>query len=404
MRLAVVSPFLDRQHGTELCIVEQIERFAQKDRWTIELYSQTVSELSGVCLASQIPEESPGSIVWHRVADIPGPHLVKYVWWFFANHWQRWRDRRSGKVRPDLVYSPGINCLDADLIVVHIVFHAFFDRVKTELALLRNPVLSWPGLIHRKLYYKLIMLLEREIYHNPRTRLIAVSGLVAAQLKAYFRCDEVTVIPNAVDTSRFTPEARTAKRGRSRRALGFPDGDFVVLLIGNDWKKKGLAILLEALAMLKDLPVRALIVGREDPRTYKTLLDDFGLNDRVRFEKPSPDVLSFYAAADLYAAPSLEDAFNLPILEAMACGLPVVASSQAGASEIVHDGKTGFVLRDPRDHAQLADLIRRLFVDESLRNAIGEDAVRDVRANCSWERNAARTREILESLPRRSRN
>ena len=151
MRLAVVSPFLDRQHGTELCIIEQIERLARKEHWSIELYSQKVSQLNGVRPASELSPNEPGTIRWHQVSDIPGPHLLKYLWWFFANYWQRWRDRRSGRVRPDLVYSPGINCPDADVIVVHIVFHEFYGRVRSELALHRLPVLSWPRVVHRKL-------------------------------------------------------------------------------------------------------------------------------------------------------------------------------------------------------------------------------------------------------------
>ena len=372
-----------------------------KDHWAIELYSQRVSQLSGVRLASGSSKNSLDSIVWHKVSDIPGPHLLKYLWWFFANHWQRWRDRRSGKVSPDLVYSPGINCLDADVIVVHIVFHAFYDRVRPEMALPRVPIRSWARIIHRTLYYKLIMFLERKIYRHPRTRLVAVSGLVATQLKSYFRREDVAVIPNAVDTFRFTPAARIGKKNIFRQSFGYAESDFVVLLIGNDWKKKGLDTLLRALASLKDLPVRALIVGSDDPGIYGRLLDRLDLRDRVRFEKPSEDVLSFYAAADVYAGPSLEDAFNLPILEAMACGLPVIASSDAGASEMVRDGETGFILRDPQDHLQLANLIQRILTDEALRYEMGEAASRQVLANCNWEENASKTRELLEDTLRK---
>ena len=122
--------------------------------------------------------------------------------------------------------------------------------------------------------------------------------------------------------------------------------------------------------------------------------------DRVRFEKPSADVLSFYAAADLYVGPSLEDAFNLPILEAMACGLPVIASVQAGASENIRDYETGLLLRDPRDSDQLARLIRRLFDDAELRSRIGEAGSRYVRNNCNWDQNVARTREFIEATRR----
>ena len=95
-------------------------------------------------------------------------------------------------------------------------------------------------------------------------------------------------------------------------------------------------------------PYNMLVVGSDDPDLYRPSIDQLGLQGRVRFEKASKDVLSFYAAADLYVGPSLEDSFGLPILEAMACGLPVIASSNAGASEMIRDGETGFILGDPR--------------------------------------------------------
>ena len=401
----IVSPFLDRQHGTELCLIEQIERLAACENWKIHLYAQSAKDVRGVRAVPDSAENSPGFIFWHKISALPGPHLLNYLWWFFANHWQRWRDRRSGRVCPELVYSPGINCLDANVIVVHIVFHAFYLHVRPELALHRVPLRSWPRVIHRKLYYKLIMFLERRIYRDPGVRLVAVSSLVAAQLKSHFQREDVTVIPNAVDTLRFTPQARRAKRNVSRQSLSYVNNDFVLLLIGNDWKKKGLDTLLKALALLTDLPLRALVVGSDEPSFYRRLLDELALQDRVRFEKPSADVLSFYTAADLYVGPSLEDAFNLPILEAMACGLPVIASAQAGASELIRDGETGFLLHDPRDHMQLARLIRRIHADQALRQATGEAASRYVMANCGWDENAEKTKKLLESaLQRMSEN
>jgi glycosyltransferase involved in cell wall biosynthesis len=397
LRLAVVSPFLDRQHGTELCVIEQIERLACQHHWEIHVYSQRVRDVRGLQLAGDSVLDSPGGIFWHKVSALPGPHLLNYLWWFVVNHWQRSRDLRSRKVQPDLVYAPGINCLDADVAVVHIVFHAFYERVRRELALHRNPVRTWPRLLHRKLYYRLIMLLEQKIYRNPRTHLIAVSGLVAKQLKTYFQRDDAAVISNAIDTVRFTPQARAAKRSSSRHLFGYIDSDFVVLLIGNDWKKKGLVTLLNALASLKALPVRALVVGHDDPKIYHGLLNQLGLKDRVKFEQPTDDVLSFYAAADLYVGPSLEDAFNLPIVEAMACGIPVIASAQTGASELIQDGQTGFILNDPLGHVRLAELTARIYRDETLRTTVGA-AARHTAERCSWDENVQRTRKFVEGV------
>jgi UDP-glucose:(heptosyl)LPS alpha-1,3-glucosyltransferase len=168
------------------------------------------------------------------------------------------------------------------------------------------------------------------------------------------------------------------------------------LLIGNDWKKKGLDQLLRALAII-EIPIQLLVVGKDDPGLYRPALRQLRLDDRVRFLAPSADVLSFYAAADAYVAPSLEDAFGLPILEAMACGLPVIASVQAGASENIIDGTTGYLLRDPMNHVELAEIILRLAGDRSAAQKLGAAAAQFVKSSVSWDHNVSATREFLEN-------
>jgi UDP-glucose:(heptosyl)LPS alpha-1,3-glucosyltransferase len=289
------------------------------------------------------------------------------------------------------------------VIVVHIVFHEFYRRVKSELVLLNLPVRSWPRALHRKLYYKLCMFVEQKIYSDPAVRLVAVSHLLAKHLAYHFQRTDVAVIPNAVDTLKFAVATRMARRSASRQSLHFGENEFVLLLIGNDWKNKGLGTLLKACALLMDLPLRLLVVGNDDPILFRPVVELLRMQDRLRFEAPSSDVLLFYAVADLYVGPSLEDSFGLPILEAMACGLPVIASAHAGVSEMVRDGETGLILRDPQDHLQLAHLIHRIYMDQPLRLAMGGAASRYVLANCGWDQNATATREFLEATPRKRR-
>jgi glycosyltransferase involved in cell wall biosynthesis len=403
LRLAVVSPFLDRQHGTEACLIEQIERLASRDRWEIHLYSQRVQQVEPLFSSNAPPPDLKATILWHRVSQIPGPHLFKYIWWFLANHFRRLGNHDNAKFRPDLTYSPGINCLDADAIVVHIVFCEFYQRIRSELGFSGAPLTSWPLLLHRRIYYRLIMFLEKRIYSNPRLQLAAVSHLVSSQLRSHFNRSDAVVIPNAVDTLRFNPQACVANRSSARASFHLNEADFVLLFIGNDWKTKGLHCLLTAMGSLRELPLRLIVVGNDHPGPFQALLDQSSLRDRVQFRKPSSDVLSFYAATDAYVAPSLQDSFGLPILEAMACGLPVVASVQAGASENIRDAQSGLLLNDPRDAAELARLIERLFSDKLLRDRLGAAAAAYAHENCSWEQNALRTREFLENtLLRRS--
>ena len=107
-RLAIISPFLDKQHGTERRVVEEISHLTET--FETHIYSQRVEDLD------------LSKVVWHRIPKLPGPHLFDYIWWFMANHiWRRF-DRAFRGLNFDIVFSPGVNCLDADVISVHILF------------------------------------------------------------------------------------------------------------------------------------------------------------------------------------------------------------------------------------------------------------------------------------------
>jgi glycosyltransferase involved in cell wall biosynthesis len=104
--------------------------------------------------------------------------------------------------------------------------------------------------------------------------------------------------------------------------------------------------------------------------------------------------MQFYAAADVYAGPSLHDSFALPPIEAMACGLPVITSVTNGGSQIITEGLDGFVLNDAQDSVALSRLISRLYEQPDLRRSVGKNAARTAQSY-SWERNASETWEFL---------
>jgi glycosyltransferase involved in cell wall biosynthesis len=380
-RIAIVSPFIDKRHGTERRVAEFICRLAEE--YEFHVYSTRVEDID------------LERVVWHRIPRLPGPHLFAYVWWFLANHVRRWQDRSRGIV-PDLVYSPGINCLDADAISVHIVFGAFRERIRNELRLSQNHILSWPRIIHRRLYYRLIAALEPYVYGRADVHIAAVSKKIAADLHRFNPCPgEVNVIYNGVDLDCFSPQRRAQMRRVSRHALSIRDDEFVLLLIGNDWRNKGLNCLLEAMAKAADPQLRALIVGTDDSGPFRARAAQLGLLGYVQFCRPRPDVETYYAAADAYIGPSLDDAFAQPPVEAMACGLPVITSRQNGGSEIVTPGCDGLVLEDPADSTGLAEMIRNLITDPALCNRLGAAAAETARGY-TWHRNAAQMRDFLD--------
>ena len=127
------------------------------------------------------------AIRWHRVPAIGGPHLVAYLGWFVANHFWRWRDRKFLDIVPEIVFSPGINCWDADVIQVHVVFAQLREHMKRQLVLHTQPWKTWPQILHRRIYYSLIAFLERRIYPRGGLQLIAVSHKTADDLSQYYR-------------------------------------------------------------------------------------------------------------------------------------------------------------------------------------------------------------------------
>ncbi len=388
-RVAVVSPFIDKRHGTERRVAEYVSRLG--NGFETHLYSQRVEDvdLSGV--------------VWHHIPDIPGPHLAKYVWWFVANHFCRWWDRRFRSLSHDLVYSPGINCLDADVISVHIVFAEFCRQMGDELRLSQNPFWFWPRLLHRRLYYGLIMFLERRVYSDQRTALVLIAKKTANDLRRFYnRTDSLPVVYLGLDHQAFNPRVRCALRSEVRRQLGIEEKTFVLLLIGNDWRKKGLRSLMEALRMLKELPLCLLVVGQDEPRPYHKQIRECGLEGRLRFLPPRAEIVRYYAAADAYVGPSLEDTFAQPPAEAMACGLPVITSAANGTSEIITNGIDGLILHDAMDADELALKIRLLYGDRDLCCRLGEEAAKTAQ-QYTWERNGDQIRAIFEQVWQRKK-
>jgi len=385
-RLAVVSPFIDKRHGTERGVVEWLTRLSGE--YEIHLYSQRVEDMD------------LSIFTWHRIPTLPGPHLVNYLWWFVANHFYRWKDRRFHGLRYDLVLTPGVNCLDADVVAVYIVFAEFYRQVREQLKFRSNPVRFWPRLLHRHIYYGLIKKLERKLYANPGNHLFVIARKTANDIKTFYhREDSFEVAYIGIDHATFNPAARLARRRQMREELGLPENGFVLLLIGNDYKKKGLQNVIEALKKLNPLPITLLVAGQDDRTPFLSKIHEYGLDGRIQFLPVRSDVIAYFGAADVYIGPSLEDTFAFPPTEALGTGLPVITTATNGTSEIMTHGVDGFVLQDATDVGAMADLIELLYRDPQLRQRIGEAAAATAQ-QYTWDRSACTVEAVLKEVLR----
>ncbi|HXL22187.1 MAG TPA: glycosyltransferase family 4 protein [Candidatus Dormibacteraeota bacterium] len=397
MRIAVVSPCIDRGHGTERAIAELVERLASTYRCQVHLFAQSVADLAVLpAYSSGAAGAVSGSIYWHRVGAIPGPQILRFAAWFILNRLQRSRGDF------DAVISPGINCFDADVVIVHALFWRIAD-VAGRAARREGAFVGFFRELHRRTYYFLLTALERRVYADRRVRLAAVSRRTASLMESRFGREDVRVVANGVDGGSFSPALRLVRRESARLERGIRPSDLVLLMIGNDWATKGIHTILEAMLLLAAAPVRLLVVGGDVREPYAAAAAKLGLLDRCIWQPAGGNVLDCYAAADVYVSPSREDSFGLPVLEAMACGLPVITSVAAGVSELVKDGVDGFVLRDPGDAQALAGLLTRLYQDSSFRAAIGEAGALAAR-EWTWDRNAAAVWQLLSDVVSRKRS
>jgi UDP-glucose:(heptosyl)LPS alpha-1,3-glucosyltransferase len=206
------------------------------------------------------------------------------------------------------------------------------------------------------------------------------TGLVVAGARQVMRdlhdlhavpMDRLRLVPNGVDTQRFSPAACAASRRTVRRDLGV-DSATVFLFAAHNPRLKGLRPLLRSLRSVsaRHPGVTLLVIGRAPDPSTQRLVRRLGVGSATRFLGHVPDPLPYYAAADAFVLPTYYDACSLTVLEAAACGLPAITTRDNGVSELLTDGHDGFVLRSADDTGALAGAMLAL-TDSAVRHRTG---------------------------------
>lgn len=204
--------------------------------------------------------------------------------------------------------------------------------------------------------------------------------------------DKIEIIPNGVDLTEF---GNLPKRGEFREKYGVKSGEKIVLYLNRINKIKGIDLLVRAFADLtKRLDnVKLVIVGPDDGflSNLKKQIKDLKIEDRILITGPlyGENKLKAFVDADVYVLPSFYDTFSITVLEAWACGTPVILTDRCGTADYVK--KIGCVVEYDKD--KLKHAITRILTDEGLRRKIGKEGIRMVREKFGWDR----TVKLLES-------
>jgi len=235
------------------------------------------------------------------------------------------------------------------------------------------------------------------------SRLVAVSDAVArsVQSQGIFPANKIITIPNGIDLSRFDMTESYLAHEEFRLKLGTNPMRRLVGTVGEIRPLKGLEDFLRSSALVAQEmeDVDFVIAGRDASRTgehrarLEYLIKELDLSERVHFTGWLTDVAPLLHALDLFISPSHSEAFGLSIVEAMACGLAVVATRTEGAREIIEDGADGLLV-PVGDVERLASVALGLLRDEARRKELGARAREKARSRFSHERMVSAVEQI----------
>jgi len=329
-------------------------------------------------------------IVFHRIPNPVKPLRATKVW-LFDRMCQR-AVRRAGpfdlvhgfaKTSRQDVYYDGSGCL------------ADFQRYSID----RMPA-GWRRSWRRiSPHQRVVAAIERRRYTRGNfRRILAISELVRGQILSRHGLDqdEVETLYPGVDLERFRPGSEASRR-EVRRELGIPEDAPLLAFLGSDYRRKGLSTFLKSLTVLEG--THGLVIGREKParqRFFAEQAQAFGVGWRSHFLGLQPDPGRWLAAADALLFPSHFDAFGSAVLEALACGIPAVVSLNAGAAELVADGKAGAVVADSTDAQAFARAVQP-FLEPERRIEAGFLARQEAEKH-PWSRHVKRVVRVYEEL------
>jgi glycosyltransferase involved in cell wall biosynthesis len=278
-----------------------------------------------------------------------------------------------------------------DLVHTHMPYVAFGARTipHRRAAIVHTEHNTWAR-------YRYLTRWANRLTYSRNFAVVAVSHAVAASIRPLpivRSWPDTRVIHHGAELSEFDP-ATPDSRARARSGLGLTQEAPVVGTVGNFTPKKDHRTLLEATARVapSHRGLRLVLVGTGPlERKLQHISESLGLEDRVVFAGSRDDVAELLPAFDVFALSSRNEGLPISLLEAMAVGLPCVATSVGGVPEVITDGSEGLLV-PPGDPAGLADALNKLLSDSSHRTSAGARAARTARRFD----NAAAVRKIEE--------
>jgi UDP-glucose:(heptosyl)LPS alpha-1,3-glucosyltransferase len=244
-------------------------------------------------------------------------------------------------------------------------------------------------------YHRYVMQAEQQMYSAPELKAVICNAeMVKQEIINEFGvpADKIRVIYNAIDAQRFLPPTE-AERFTLRAQYQVPADATCLIYVGSGFERKGLDAAIKAIA---NTDRHLLVVGKDkDEKRYRALCATLGCANRVHFFGMQTSTLAFYQMADGLLLPTLYDPFPNVILEAMACGLPIITTPTCGGSEFIVQGVNGYVC-DALDVTALQQAVMAL-PKHALGSSEGEKA-RERILDCTPQRLSSQLISLYQEL------
>jgi UDP-glucose:(heptosyl)LPS alpha-1,3-glucosyltransferase len=224
--------------------------------------------------------------------------------------------------------------------------------------------------------------MERDMYANRRFRhVIGLTNQVKSDIQRFYGCldSDISVVPNGYNPQEFNPETAKREGLEWRKSLNLRSNAPVVSFVANEIDRKGLPVLLKALASKELLDVHLVAAGRFSIEVATKLADQAGVIDRCHFIGSQPQLAGVYGVSDLFVLPTQYEAWGLVVLEALACGVPVITTDIAGASVAVTNGFSGQLCAPNVNHLDLANFVSSWIRRDDVEHQRISDSVTDYR-------------------------
>ena len=284
--------------------------------------------------------------------------------------------------------------------IIHHMFPAVYGQTFSLLAVkekFSQPFIFGPVSAHftrRPLDERIINKITSTLHFKTISKcshLVAITEQVKRLYSNLIDRDKISVIPLGVNTKLFRPTTRNKRKQ-----------EFELLFVGSLYPIKGAKYLIRSMKYVvrEEEEVKLRIIGEgPEKKRLELLAKRLGLRDKVIFEGfvPHNKIVRYYQNCDIFCFLTLGEPFGIAILEAMACGKPVVASNIGGPAEIVKDSETGFLV-NPKNVRLVAKKIIQLIKNEKLREKMGRKARRTVMEKYSLEKISEKYHRLYCSL------